>query len=918
MLTTPKYPQITPADVFVHLAHGLKSRVTVVTPNRRLSHSLKRDFDAFQIESGREVWDTADILPISAFIERTYQEAVYSGEVTGLPALINASQEQVIWEDAVRRSGIDLLAVAETAKAASDAWKMAHSWQMLPQIKSFPVNEDGRAFREWSKYYLRTTQLKNQIDSSRLCDQVSQLCRDSKFQPPLTLICYGFDIVTPQQITLLNTIEGTGCQILIGRSYSQMRLHHGRVERVSCIDSGDEILRSAIWSRSRIENHPSARIGIVVPDLANRRSAILRTFGSVMNPDVSHLMSEDDQVRMPFNISLGSPLTDHPIVSTAILILEMIGREIDFERASILLRSPFIAGAEVEMTGRARLDSELRRYADPVMNFDQLQGMIDREGSYCPVLRGCLSDLSKLRHECVTGSSSPSLVAKTLSNLLQAAGFPGDRPLNSFEYQALKRWHELLSEFASLDRVITRIRYGESVSRLRRMAAGTLFQPETDDAPVQILGVFEAAGMEFDHLWVMGLSDDVWPQPARTNPFLPIELQRSSRMPQASSDESLELARRITSDWLCNADEVVLSHPMSSPVRGGQDLMMSPLIKHISQGMAAEIQTTDYPSYREMVHRSGLIEYSLDIQPTVIDQDRYPIRGGTAVIKDQSLCNFRAMAVHRLGAQGLQSTHTGFDSRERGTMLHRVLSQLWKTVKSRQELLKISPDDLDALLRKFSTGAIDQIRRGRPQTLGKQFSEIETRRLMTLVRDWLEVDRSREDFTVIESEQSHQIEIGGLILKTRLDRVDEMSDGRRIVIDYKSRSPSVESLVGDRPEEPQIPLYLITTEPDAVAVAFAQVRRGDMQFTAIARDNDLLPGVKSLSESRLSDRYESWEDLINSWSERLTHLAESFYRGESEVNPIRRDLTCRYCDIQPLCRIYERSGDALPDQEELS
>jgi RecB family exonuclease len=189
---------------------------------------------------------------------------------------------------------------------------------------------------------------------------------------------------------------------------------------------------------------------------------------------------------------------------------------------------------------------------------------------------------------------------------------------------------------------------------------------------------------------------------------------------------------------------------------------------------------------------------------------------------------------------------------------------------------------------------------------------------MTLVRDWLEVDRSREDFTVIESEQSHQIEIGGLVLKTRLDRVDEMSDGRRIVIDYKSRSPSVESLVGDRPEEPQIPLYLITTEPDAVAVAFAQVRRGDMQFTAIARDNDLLPGVKSLSESRLSDRYESWEGLINSWSERLTHLAESFYRGESEVNPIRRDLTCRYCDIQPLCRIYERSGDALPDQEELS
>lgn len=184
MSTTPKYLHITPADVFVHLSHGLNARVTVVTPNRRLSHSLKSDFDAFQIEGGRDVWDTADILPISAFIERTYQEAFYSGGVTGLPALITAFQEQVIWEDAIRRSGINLLAVAETAKLASDAWKMAHSWQMLPQINSFPVNEDGRAFREWSKYYLRSTQLKNQIDSARLCDEVSHLCRESKFQPP--------------------------------------------------------------------------------------------------------------------------------------------------------------------------------------------------------------------------------------------------------------------------------------------------------------------------------------------------------------------------------------------------------------------------------------------------------------------------------------------------------------------------------------------------------------------------------------------------------------------------------------------------------------------------------------------------------------------------------------------------------------
>ena len=91
--------------------------------------------------------------------------------------------------------------------------------------------------------------------------------------------------------------------------------------------------------------------------------------------------------------------------------------------------------------------------------------------------------------------------------------------------------------------------YGEALARLRRLAAQTLFQPEAPDAPVQILGVLESAGMSFDHLWVMGLSDEAWPIHPRPNPFLPLEAQRQARVPEASLEATLALDAAITRGW---------------------------------------------------------------------------------------------------------------------------------------------------------------------------------------------------------------------------------------------------------------------------------------------------------------------------------------------------------------------------------
>ncbi len=89
-----------------------------------------------------------------------------------------------------------------------------------------------------------------------------------------------------------------------------------------------------------------------------------------------------------------------------------------------------------------------------------------------------------------------------------------------------------------------------------------------------------------------------------------------------------------------------------------------------------------------------------------------------------------------------------------------------------------------------------------------------------------------------------------------------------------------------------------------------------MQFTALARDNDLLPGVKAFSESRQRERHGSWEELVAAWRTDLTGLAASFRSGDAQVDPKKYPFTCRNCDVQPFCRIYERSESAFSQQED--
>ena len=145
-------------------------QATVVTPNRRLAQALLAEFDQREVAAGRAVWETADILPYPAFVERLYDDALYSEAGAGLPLLLTPDQAQSLWEEVVRRSpvGGSLLAVPETAARAAEASALAHAWRLLDELGRAPLDDDSAAFADWARAYGARTIRDRVTDRARL------------------------------------------------------------------------------------------------------------------------------------------------------------------------------------------------------------------------------------------------------------------------------------------------------------------------------------------------------------------------------------------------------------------------------------------------------------------------------------------------------------------------------------------------------------------------------------------------------------------------------------------------------------------------------------------------------------------------------------------------------------------------------
>lgn len=847
---------------------ALENGATVLTASSRLARVLSRDFHSMQAGRGGRLWNRPDVLPLSAYLDRAWSEwlARYADEST--PILLNAAQEQMLWEQVIRDSpsGASLLQIPETARQAAETWRVIAEYRLAVD-GSFEASEDWAAFAAWAREFRRRCSANGWLERAGLSDFLRDRIAAGPVPLPGALFAAGFDEMTPKQSDFF---EALGEWRHIERQYVSPIPEQRRLRNAS-----EEIRSAAEWARGLLASDPKTQIGIIVaPDLTRSRALLQRIFGEVLDPG-----GERSDNGRAFHLSVGPALAEYPLVCAALLMAEFAQGKSVLPRAGLLLRSPFVGGAKRECTKRAQLDARLRK--NGVWNITS--SVLRDAASGCPELQRVLRRVEKVLRE-LPAEQRPSDWRRGIEDLLDAFGWPGDRAPSSTEFQTVAAWRELLSGLAALDLIALPMSFGQVFDWLHQRAADTRFQVEDEGAPVQVMGLLEAAGQRFDHLWIMGLDDEALPAAANPNPFLPLSLQREHRLPHSSPERELEFATKIMHRLLGSAPDIVLSYPATE---GDRTLAPSPLI---AGGAWLEDSAPRANDWIASLRCSAVFDEIADqAGPPLAQSDS---TGGASLFKDMAACPFRAFAKHRLGARPLEDTELGLTYRDRGTTVHKALEFIWRELGSHARLIELTASEFEALIARGAEAAVLKLGPG----LGR---DLEKRRLQRLLSEWLAIEKSRGPFTVAEIEAERDIAIAGLQVRVRADRVDALPDGREIILDYKTGQLKSRGWEGERPDEPQLPLYCATSDRPVAGAAFAQIRTGELRFRGLTAGDATLPSLAKMS----IDPAVPFERQVVEWRRVLEHVADNFRAGRAEVDP--KPGACENCGLRALCRIRE-------------
>jgi ATP-dependent helicase/DNAse subunit B len=248
----------------------------------------------------------------------------------------------------------------------------------------------------------------------------------------------------------------------------------------------------------------------------------------------------------------------------------------------------------------------------------------------------------------------------------------------------------------------------------------------------------------------------------------------------------------------------------------------------------------------------------------------------------------------RLQATELESRDAGFDARETGNLLHRTLQKFWSHTPSQAALNAMSPEDRRTLLTRCIDESIDY-RLIIDSAWDNAYLQIQKQRLLNLLTHWLDEELRRGPFTILHLEHEQPLNVGPLHLTLRVDRLDAVADGV-FLVDYKTGyAAKQDNWLGERPDEPQLPLYALLPEAEHLkGLAFAKVRAGkDMKWLGFQSELGLIPSKKT---EDLSTQIAEWRNI-------LTALAEDFAAGNASVNPKDYPNTCTHCTQRLLCRL---------------
>ncbi|MDP9199910.1 MAG: PD-(D/E)XK nuclease family protein [Pseudomonadota bacterium] len=881
------------ARCIAHLAAG----GLVLTPDLRLARILRRLHDRDQVAAGRQVWPTAQVLPVHAWLLQQWQQAAASRPE--LPDVLPSVALRWLWASQTARDAPGLLDPAELGVRARASWLRlrAHGGD-LAAVACWPLTRDQQAFLGWARA------VEAELDSRQVCD-VGELARRMTRAdalpaagPPILLA--GFRRMTPAEDALFSALANAGRGVERSAPSSQ----DAACFRHRSTDPESERRAMLAWLRDRVTHAPDGIHALIVPDLDSNRGALERALAASLQPELE--LPGTGNEKRSFDLAGGNPLAVQPVVDSALAAIACAAGAVDWTAASRLLLSAHVGPADAERNVRVAIDLALREVQGPLqINGTLLADRAEYAGAsqMAQAIRRAVSAVEGQKRR------DAGAWAEAFGACLAAWGWPdnfrtGNSRLSSREFEAARRFRELLQELATLAAVAPQIGVLEALRELRRLTAAP-FQPESGEPTVFVLDAYDDPGVHFDSLWVAGLTAAAWPPAVSVDPLLPIEIQRQLGMPAVTPEACVAEARDIIGRWRSRAGAVVLSWPQ---FENDTETDGSPLLP----ADAVELALPGSPPSRERLsYEAAQLERVPEAAIPLLDGG--PVKGGARLLELQAQCPFRAFAELRLAAKPLEEPQSGFDARLRGTVLHRVLQDLWGRLGSQRSLAALDETARSALVAVTVDVAITA---STPAGTGLHTIELEREWQRRAVARLLELDLARPPFIVAEAERARPLTIAGLPLNLRVDRVDRMGE-ELIIIDYKTGRTHSSAWRGARMDAPQLPLYAVLHPDRPTGIAFAGIGAAAAKYVGVGREAGSFHGIEAAAKFRLTEDKQngfSWAEITAHWRAWLERLAGDFAAGRVEVDPKLGASTCRYCHLAALCRVEPVPADDLEEE----
>lgn len=890
----------------------------IVAASDRLARDLRVRYSMAQKAAGNAGWFAPEIHSYRAWVSAAWMSMWTSEQ------LLYGAQELSLWLYAVESTevGRAILNKTSAARAARQLDRVLKRYGVADAALERPVpGDDETAFREWRRIVAEKLRGKGWVTEDELPWRLAEACRAGQWQPPAKVLWVGFLNETAAQRAVREVVAEAGSQV---DSHVGLDPVDGVLSMCMPATRIDQYRLIAARARDRLMPYSgradveTPRLAILVPDIQEARLTLEPVLREYVAPQSS--VAGEHAGRRPWRYARGLPLSEHPMIATALDVLNIEGGADDLATVSRVVLSPWVFSG-CAMGARADFEIRLRRAGGTRFRRGRVHKLAQAwaakrpdHGFFKPASEwfGVLGD--------VPSEQLPSAWAERWEMLLGAAGWGADSEATRELSQVQKGWSEVLDAFRAMDTQVREVSQRRAVVWLREILAETPFQPAADYLqPIQILGYDDAVGMAFDWVAVCDFTAANAPSAAYSTGFVAGEVLVKAGMLEASPDGCLEKATRWVSHLRTLAPEIEVYAPHLD--ERGAELVPSRLLD--CWGEVEGGVTLDVSPVRAVTQRG--VATSLpgrDSAPEVGDAVAEGVRGGVSVLKAMAVSPFVAFARARLGLREFPEAVDGLDASVQGEVVHRVLELVWQRLETSEGLAAQDAGALESMVGECVHQACVTEDRVSEARYGRGLAHAEQARVRGVCLQWLAHERQRAlPFRVLMREGKATVDIAGLPLSLRIDRIDEitMPDGARryLVLDYKTGSGKLSPRVWDPDHlsEPQLPTYAVSTDlrdqgiPRIDGIGFAGVVDEGCAF-AIASNfaARLVPDKKGSCGDGDSD----WALLLQRWRASLDRLGRAFMGGAIEVDRIALGRSRFDEDLLPLVRV-PREADAAAE-----